>query len=198
MANHHGNKQKHASNNPIQRALIQRFHSQVCELVKARNPREILDVGCGEGYVLQALRAGGVRCAMRGIDLSETAIAEARRNVPDANFEVRDVATLAEAGERYDVVLMLEVLEHLPDPTRALRLLSQVSNRHAIVSVPWEPYFRGLNMLRGKHVLALGNDPEHIQHWGRREFKRLVAGTFDVRAAPTVFPWTLLAAETRA
>ncbi|MET0385795.1 MAG: class I SAM-dependent methyltransferase [Polyangiales bacterium] len=197
MASSHGNKQKHNSTNPIQRALIDHFLKRVADLVKARQPREILDVGCGEGYVLKALRAAGVTCPMRGIDLSESAIADARINVPDAQFDVVDAAELLSRGERYDIVLMLEVLEHLPDPARVLSLVTGIAKRHAIVSVPWEPYFRGLNFLRGKHVFAFGNDPEHINHWGRRDFLSFVGEHFQVREAPQVFPWTLIAADTR-
>jgi SAM-dependent methyltransferase len=153
-----------------------------------------LEVGCGEGFVLRALRDAGVRCPMRGIDFSEEAIADARVRVPDADFEVQDAAKLAADGERYDVVLMIEVLEHLPDPKRMLGLLAQLAERHVVLSVPWEPYFRGLNFARGKHLRAWGNDPEHINHWGRRDFQRFVGDHFVIQDAPLVFPWTLLGA----
>lgn len=197
MAKSHGNRQKHESGNPLQRALIGHFHRQLCELVKARNPREILEVGCGEGYVLSALRKAGVSCPLHGIDFSEAAIADAKRRVPDATFTVEDARTIAASGRQYDLVLMIEVLEHLPDPQRMLRVLEQLARRHVVLSVPWEPFFRGLNLLRGKHVLALGNDPEHIQHWSRRAFSRFASERFEVRSAPIVFPWTLLAADLR-
>lgn len=197
MASSHGNKQKHESKNPIQRALIGHFHRRLSELVLAQRPSEILEVGCGEGYVLQALRAAGVSCPMHGIDFSETAIADAQRRVPDATFTVEDARTLAQSGRTYDLVLMIEVLEHLPDAQYMLSVLAKLSKRHVVVSVPWEPFFRGLNLLRGKHISALGNDPEHIQHWGRGEFQRLVGEQLQVRDAPLVFPWTLLSAEVR-
>jgi 2-polyprenyl-3-methyl-5-hydroxy-6-metoxy-1,4-benzoquinol methylase len=194
MSSTHGNKQKHNSSNPVQRALIGHFLRRVSDLVIARAPRRILEVGCGEGFVLRALRDAGVRCPMRGIDFSESAIAEARERVPDAEFEVQDAAKLAADGERYDVVLMIEVLEHLPDPKRMLSVLSQLAERHVVLSVPWEPFFRGLNFARGKHVLALGNDPEHIQHWSRSSFRSFVGDHFVIQDAPLVFPWTLVGA----
>ncbi|HET8933657.1 MAG TPA: class I SAM-dependent methyltransferase [Polyangiales bacterium] len=194
MSSTHGNKQKHTSSNPVQRALIAHFLRRVSELVIARSPRHILEIGCGEGFVLRALRDAGVRCPMRGVDFSETAIAEARERVPDAVFEVQDAAKLAADGQRYDVVLMIEVLEHLPDPRRMLGLLGQLAERHVVLSVPWEPFFRGLNFARGKHMRALGNDPEHIQHWSRAEFQRFVGDHFVIQDAPLVFPWTLVGA----
>jgi 2-polyprenyl-3-methyl-5-hydroxy-6-metoxy-1,4-benzoquinol methylase len=197
MASSHGNRQKHENKNPIQRVLIGHFHKRLSDLVLARNPSEILEVGCGEGYVLAALRAAGVKCPIHGIDFSEAAIDEAKRRVPDATFAIEDARELARSGRRYDLVLMIEVLEHLPDAQYMLSVLAQLSKRHVIVSVPWEPFFRGLNFLRGKHVLAFGNDPEHIQHWGRREFQRLVGEHLTVKEAPIVFPWTLLGAEVK-
>jgi 2-polyprenyl-3-methyl-5-hydroxy-6-metoxy-1,4-benzoquinol methylase len=197
MASSHGNRQKHENTNPVQRALIGHFHKRLSELVLARQPSEILEVGCGEGYVLHALREAGVQCPMRGIDFSETAIAQARARVPDAEFAVEDARELAKSGRRYDLVLMIEVLEHLEDAQAMLETLAKLSKRHVVVSVPWEPFFRGLNFLRGKHIWALGNDPEHIQHWGRGEFRKFVGRQLDVHDAPIVFPWTLLSAEVR-
>jgi 2-polyprenyl-3-methyl-5-hydroxy-6-metoxy-1,4-benzoquinol methylase len=197
MASSHGNKQKHENTNPVQRALIAHFHRRLCELVSARQPSEILEVGCGEGYVLGALRDAGVQCPMFGIDFSETAIEHAKARVPDATFNVQDARELANTGRQYDLVLMIEVLEHLPDAQSMLAVLGRLSKRHVVVSVPWEPFFRGLNFLRGKHVWALGNDPEHIQHWGRREFQKWVGRELEVQDAPLVFPWTLLSAEVR-
>jgi 2-polyprenyl-3-methyl-5-hydroxy-6-metoxy-1,4-benzoquinol methylase len=194
MSSQHGNKQKHESSNPAQRALIAHFLRRVADLVIARSPRSILEIGCGEGYVLRALRDAGVRCPMRGIDFSAEAVAEARVRVPDASFDVQDAALLAQSGERYDVVLMIEVLEHLPDPARMLSILGRLAERHVVLSVPWEPYFRALNFCRGKHLRAWGNDPEHIQHWGRDEFARFVGEHFAIQDAPLVFPWTLVGA----
>jgi 2-polyprenyl-3-methyl-5-hydroxy-6-metoxy-1,4-benzoquinol methylase len=194
MSSTHGNKQKHTSSNPIQRALIDHFLRRVSELVIARSPRNILEIGCGEGFVLRALQDAGVRCPMRGIDFSETAIADARTRVPEAEFVVQDAAELAADGQRFDVVLMIEVLEHLPDPKRMLEVLTQLAERHVVLSVPWEPFFRALNFARGKHIRALGNDPEHIQHWGRQSFQRFVGDYFVIQDAPLAFPWTLVGA----
>ena len=109
----------------------------------------------------------------------------------------RHARELAKSGRRYDLVLMIEVLEHLDDAQAMIEVLAKLSKRHVVVSVPWEPFFRGLNFLRGKHIWALGNDPEHIQHWGRGEFRKLVGKQLDVHDAPIVFPWTLLSAEVR-
>lgn len=197
MSSAYGNRQKHESKNPIQQALIAHFHRRLVQVVRELGPSEILDVGCGEGYTLAALRAGGITCPMAGIDFSAEAVELARQRVPDATFTVEDALVVAETGRKFDLVLMTEVLEHIPSPERMLPVLETIAKRYVVTSVPWEPFFRGLNLLRGKHVLALGNDPEHINHWGRASFLRLMGQRFAVRSAPLVFPWTLVATEKR-
>jgi SAM-dependent methyltransferase len=193
----YGNKQKHESKNPIQRALIDRFHGQLASVIRALGPEDMLDVGCGEGYALSALHAEGIRCPMSGIDLSAQAIADAKLRVPSASFSVENALDLARDGRKYDLVMMTEVLEHIPEPARMLPVLEQIAKRYVVLSVPWEPFFRGLNFMRGKHVLALGNDPEHVNHWGREAFLRFVGERFEVKHAPFVFPWTLVGTELR-
>lgn len=199
MARHHsGNEQKHQSRNPIQQALIRRFHAQVVRLVEHARPKTVMDVGCGEGYTLAALRDAGIDADLSGIDLSETAVAKARSRLgPEVKVRVHDARLAAEHAEKFDLVMMTEVLEHLEQPEQMLGVLADLTNQWVILSVPWEPYFRGLNFLRGKNLRRWGNDPEHINWWGRAPFLRLVERQFQVVAAPLVFPWTLVLARRR-
>jgi hypothetical protein len=46
-------------------------------------------------------------------------------------------------------------------------------------------------------VRALGNDPEHLNHWTRSAFTELVDRQFDVVDRPGVFPWTMVVAASR-
>lgn len=193
-----GNRQKHESRNPIQRALIANFTAAMVEQVRRSGPKTILDLGCGEGYMLRALVDAGVDAELWGIDLSAPAIADARARLGDrAHLEVRDARELVDLGRSFDMVMMLEVLEHIPDPEQMLPILESLTHEHLLLSVPWEPMFRGLNFLRGKHLRAWGNDPEHINHWSRRSFFRFVERRFDLLAAPLVAPWTMVLAKRR-
>lgn len=198
MASNYGNKQKHESNNPVQRALIGRFKREATRLARRVAPASVLEVGCGEGYMLEVMAQADLGADLLGVDFSAPAIGDARARLDGrANFEVADARDLAADGRRFDLVMMLEVLEHIPEPEQMLPILEQLSNAHVLLSVPWEPFFRGLNMMRGKHVRAFGNDPEHINHWGRRSFMRFVEQRFDVLETPMVFPWTMVLAKIR-
>ncbi len=195
MIEERGNKQKHESKNPIQRALISNFTRAMLQLIETVKPRSILDVGCGEGYMLAAIADAGFDAELSGLDLNPAAIADARTRLGKrARLEVRDARELADLGEKFDLVMMLEVLEHLDEPAAMLPLLGRLSSAHVLLSVPWEPYFRGLNLLRGKNIRALGNDPEHVQHWSRRSFTRFVEPSFRPIARPQVFPWVMVLA----
>ncbi len=196
MSARHGNKQKHESKNPIQRALIARFKRHAVRLARSIAPRTILDVGCGEGYMLEAFVEGGVTAELRGVDLSEQAVEDARARLgPRARVELQDARALVDLGETFELVMMLEVLEHIPEPGQMLPILDALATRHLLLSVPWEPFFRGLNLLRGKNVRRWGNDPEHVNHWGRADFLEFVGARFRVLETPFVFPWVMVLCE---
>jgi 2-polyprenyl-6-hydroxyphenyl methylase / 3-demethylubiquinone-9 3-methyltransferase len=77
----------------------------------------ILDIGCGGGLVAEPLARLGA--AVTGIDAAESSIAVARAHARGMDLEIdyRSAAAeeLAAAGERFDAVLALEVVEHVAD-----------------------------------------------------------------------------------
>lgn len=191
-----GNQQKHESTNPIQRKLLDRFHGEAERLLRGIAPSTVLDLGCGEGFVLRELLDRGVEADFTGIDRSAPAIAGARERLGDAATLIEgDVTDLRADLGSFDVVMMLEVLEHLDDPGAALDLLVGLGSPHVLLSVPWEPFFRGLNLARLKNVRRLGNDPEHVQNWTRRGFERFVSTRFEIVERGSAFPWTLVLAR---
>ncbi len=197
MSNY-GNKQKHESKNPAQRALLNRFKQAAVALVDQVAPKTVLEVGCGEGYMLEVLAEARPGLDLTGIDISEPAIADAKARLGDrADLRVEDARDLSASGQQYDLVVMLEVLEHIPNPGQMLPVLEGLTRGPLLLSVPWEPFFRGLNFLRGKHIAAWGNDPEHVNHWGRQGFLGFVGSRFEVLETPFVFPWTMVLAKTQ-
>lgn len=196
----HGNAQKHQTKNPLQRALIDRFHARLVEQVAAVSPSRILEVGCGEGYVLGAILSAGIEARCIGIDQSAPAIDVARRRLgSSADLHLGDARSLpaALADPAPDLVMMIEVLEHLDDPDAMLDTLAEITAGHVLLSVPREPLFRSMNLARFKNVRDLGNDPEHVQHWSARNFVEFVERRFDVVSVEKPIPWTLVLARRR-
>lgn len=186
------NLQKHTSANPLQRMLLARFHTRAAALLTRVTPmpRRILDAGCGEGFAMRAV-LGASGAELVGLDGSPAALHLADRLNPGRRFAAGDLYALPFSERSFDLVVCMEVLEHLHDPGRGLRELCRVSGGWLLLSVPNEPLFRGANFLRGKNLHAWGNDPGHVNHWSAHAFLRFVGAQCRVEAACTSFPWTL-------
>jgi 2-polyprenyl-3-methyl-5-hydroxy-6-metoxy-1,4-benzoquinol methylase len=89
-------------------------------------------------------------------------------------------------------MICCEVLEHLDEPHTALKALQKVVSNHIIMSVPREPLWRFLNLIRGKYILSAGNTPGHVQHWSRTAFLELVSQYFDVIEIRSPLPWVMV------
>jgi hypothetical protein len=63
-----------------------------------------------------------------GVDISPTALLTARRRLPQAEFRCRDALTAADAGERFDLVMLVTVLYYIPQWRRVLELAAAIGN----------------------------------------------------------------------
>jgi len=105
------------------------FYDYLTRIFRVRVPEglRVLDLGCGSGDLLAALRpSSGV-----GIDISSAAIeaARARHGSESLRFlqgDVADPAVLASAGGPFDVVLLANVVTHLRDVQTTLERLHAV------------------------------------------------------------------------
>ena len=192
------NYRKHTAANPVQRALIDRFHRRIVAEIVALSPGSFLDAGCGEGFVARQLLSAIPDLCLHGCDLSTGALAIARDVNPDAEFVEGSVLELPFPDNSVDVVGCFEVLEHLPGdaPRRALAEFARVARKAVVLSVPHEPFFCLANVARGKNlsVRPRGSDPDHKQFWSQAAFGALVSDLLTVRTLDSSFPWTICVA----
>jgi len=101
------------------------YWHQIHEIISLE-PKKVLEVGIGNGFVTRYLRE-------KGWDVTTLDIVSELR--PDV---AGSVLSLPFGDTAFDVVTCFEVLEHLPydDFTKALEELRRVSRRHLILSVP--------------------------------------------------------------
>jgi SAM-dependent methyltransferase len=184
---------KYTARNPIARLLVDRFLTDLLALARESGARRVHEVGCGEGFLSTMLAQHGF--VVRGSDIAAAAIAAARERAAGlalpASFRVADLYDLAPQVDGAELVVCCEVLEHLPDPARALRLLARLAGPHLIVSVPREPLWRLLNLARGRYWRELGNTPGHLQHWSTAGFLARLEEHVEIRAVRTPLPWTM-------
>lgn len=72
----------------------------------------VLDVGCGGGTKARYLVAKGLQ--VTGVDFSDNQIAIARREVPEASFQVADIYQIDLFPGEFDGILLQAVLLHIP------------------------------------------------------------------------------------
>lgn len=190
---------KYGSRNPVVRWLMNGFDSSLHELLKRASPETIHEIGCGEGYWVLRWNMEGF--AARGTDFSRKVIDIARDNAIEKGispeiFTARSIYELSKNEDSADLVVCCEVLEHLEHPEQGLAALSRIARQHVILSVPREPLWRALNMMRLKYLANLGNTPGHVQHWQKAKFIRLAGNYFRVVCIRTPLPWTMVLCKT--
>jgi len=84
----------------------------------------LFDFGCGYGEFLTAAHERGWQCA--GLEVAPSCLRHLHARLPWVRLYEGDVASLQAEGQRFDVVTLWHLLEHLPDPLTPLARLSQV------------------------------------------------------------------------
>jgi ubiquinone/menaquinone biosynthesis C-methylase UbiE len=190
---------KYSTRNPIARRLVGGFLRELDAQVRWSSAASVLDVGCGEG--IGTVRMAGVLPEARvvGLDVADPGLLEEwkRRQHDRIEFVAGSAYDLPFADDSFDLVSAIEVFEHLERPEQALGEMARVSRRGILLSVPWEPVWRGVNMAAGRYLKSYGNTPGHINHWTRRQFVALAGTAGEVVAVRRPFPWTMVAVHVR-
>jgi len=149
-------------------------------MLYAAQNKTILDIGCGNGYFVNALIANGYKAY--GIDASDKGIEQARKTNPDAFF-VMDVSSNELPPEirsiKFDIVISTEVIEHLYDPAAFILFCRSILNPggEIIISTPYHGYLKNLMLSLfnkwDEHItpLWLGG---HIKFWSRKTLSKIL------------------------
>lgn len=154
----------------------------------------MLDVGCGEGFVIDAYAARGWQ--VRGMDHSVAGVQSMNPHVAE-HVESGDLFALLEAqiavGERYELVWLVNVLEHVTAPldllTRLCRLVA--TGGLLIVTVPNDGSIYQEELLRTGAIpdrfwIA---PPEHLTYFTKDSLERAATSTgWEVRDLQGDFP----------
>ena len=161
--------------------------------VSSRAPlpgRRALDVGCGGGILSEALAKRGAR--VTGIDPSEGAIRAARRHSRGTGLDLdyrraSAESFAAEHPKEYDLVLCMELLEHVPRPGDMVRACTKMArsggdvffatiNRNPLatfLAVCVAEYCLGV-VARGTHDWRAFVRPEELAAWARQSGLRIL------------------------
>lgn len=116
---------------------------RVLGILKGLSPTRLLDVGSGRGTFLWPLLATFPELEVTSIELSDrraSDIAAVRTGgISRLTVARMDAQQMAFAEQSFDLVTLLEVLEHMPDPLAALRNAVRCARRFVLLSVPSVP-----------------------------------------------------------
>lgn len=103
--------------------------------------RDLLDIGCGTGFVLAAVRRARPELAVVGAELFPSGLEVARRRLPDVPL-LRLDARNALLESAFDVVAALDVLEHIREDEQVLRRVARAlrPGGGVLLTVPQHPW----------------------------------------------------------
>ena len=185
---------KHESKNPLIAKLVNNFNVDLNRLFQKTKARNVLDVGCGEGYVSSYIKQHN-DVDILALDLEKKIIDKAKTLHEGVTFVTGDIYNLKYKDESYDCVIASEILEHLENPNKGIKEVHRVSKKYCLFSVPNEPFWRMANMARLTYLSRLGNTPGHVQNWTRWQFKKLLKNHFSKVTVKTSILWNIALCE---
>lgn len=127
----------------------------------------ITDIGCGDGAILSYIHSKIPEAKLTGIDESQVALEKVREaGITAITANVAD-ADIADVVPESDYLFLFEVLEHIPNPEHALKVLSKKAKKGICFSFPNTGYIaHRLRLLFGKFPLQWNVHPgEHVRFW---------------------------------
>jgi ubiquinone/menaquinone biosynthesis C-methylase UbiE len=188
---------KYTTRNPVARYLMRNFLDSVTSLYNEIRPTSVLEIGCGEGRLIQHLVSNAI-LEPQEITASDVSLDHLSNNLNSKiKFIEGSIYELPFENGQYDLVVCCEVMEHLEKPANGLAEISRIADKAVLISTPWEPVWRIMNLMRGKYITNLGNTPGHIQHFSRSGLIEFAQTQLDVIATRTPLPWTVILGKPR-
>jgi 2-polyprenyl-3-methyl-5-hydroxy-6-metoxy-1,4-benzoquinol methylase len=153
----------------------------VIKIIGVQKELRILEFGCGNGHFCNVLSTTGHNVV--GVDVSETGIEHARKNFPGIQFIQSDICTLLTkpvlAEESFDVVVAIEIIEHLWYPREIMRAAKKYlkPDGQFIISTPYHGYLKNLAISlfnKWDRHFSVEWDIGHVKFFSVKTLKRVL------------------------
>lgn len=148
----------------------------VLQMIKGLSFSSLLDAGCGVGTLLMDIKKRYPNIELCGVEYAPVAISAAIKNNP--GIKIRQLDLIKQSlNKTFDLVLCIEVLEHILDDISALKNLRKMTGKYFLLVVPTGPLFEqekiGVGHVHGyskKEILSqlesVGFKVEKKMSWG--------------------------------
>jgi 2-polyprenyl-6-hydroxyphenyl methylase / 3-demethylubiquinone-9 3-methyltransferase len=159
--------------NPVRLRFLKDFaarHFKRCGGGRPFQGLTLLDVGCGGGLVAEPMAEAGF--AVTGVDASEKNVAAAKAHAGTQNiavdYRLATAEDLAAAGETFDMVLALEIVEHVADLDGFLAAAAKLVRPGGLMAVAsLNKTLKSLALAKVGAEYVLGWLPKGSHDWSR-------------------------------
>jgi SAM-dependent methyltransferase len=118
------------------------------EAFPLRGGMHVMEIGCGEGGVLEPFLKKGCQCV--GVELMASRLALAEQFLPEPlregrlrliNKNIYDLDFLGEFKESFDLIILKDAIEHIPDQERLMGYLKQLLKPEGVIFLGFPPWY---------------------------------------------------------
>jgi SAM-dependent methyltransferase len=164
--------------------VLRREFARTVDFIRTQHDGgRLLELGCAYGFFLQEAKP---YFDVTGIELAAAAAAHARDAGLDVRTGIADEPTLARLGA-FDVAVLLDVIEHLPDPRATLSLCARHLNPGGIIVLTTGDFASLYARLAGPRW-RLMTPPQHLWFFTPASMER-IAASLGLTLAALDHPW---------
>lgn len=172
--------------------IIRKFSYQKnLKFVGVGEEKRVLDFGCGNGELATALAERGIN--VTAFDFTPNSYHEQLFKIDMNNQSLRFTSNLEDLGGFFDVIFMLQVIEHLYDPIETLRNLKDKLKPNGVIIIEtptkdgWDSMIPPHEMWGGWHA------PRHLHIWNPQQLRTLSTNlnleVIEFKYIPSPFLW---------
>jgi len=138
----------------------------------------ILDFGCGAGQILKEIQKINPRAKLIGLDVSEKALGEAKKELPGAEFYgINDGEKVPVSDNSVDFIFSSEVIEHIYDTENAVSEVNRIlkPGGKLLLTTPYHGFIKNLIiLLSGKFDSHFNPTGPHVRFFSKRTLSNLL------------------------
>lgn len=147
--------------------VTQRVYDNWIAEWKRRDYKSHLDFGCGSGELVKYALQNGIDSV--GTEINDSVISKLKRSgVPAVKM-----SELLLSGRKFDVITLIEVLEHLPNPKEVLKQLDRILEKDGEIFIT-TPNFNSLNRFFFHENWRILSYPDHINMFSKSTLVKLL------------------------